>query len=534
KIIVELKDGGQTLIRVSDNGTGMEHNEALLSLERYATSKVYRDEDLFTIATLGFRGEALPSIASVSHMCIITKTKNSLSGTRIVVQGGNIKQVSETGAPEGTMVEVSHLFSNTPARRKFLKTLKTELGHITDCVTKIALAYPQIHFRIIHNSRVIGNWPAVGEPLQRIVDILGLSVRDQLFPLDYQKDLLKITGAVAAPGISRSTSRSVNVFINGRTVTERLIEKGIQKAYHGRLLKGKFPLAVIFVSLPFDQVDVNVHPTKSVVRFEDPKLVHDAVVDVVTKTLEIYGRPYVKEAKAQEGVTTHSSYMRPSISGSPILTLRESENGIEKSGQAPLFPDTGLSSLQVIGQVSNTYILCESSTGLVLIDQHAAHERILFESLKVAYRNSDIPIQQLLVPEILELNFRESDILDSVRGDLQGLGLEMEPFGWRTYLIKSVPSILINREIGPLIKEISELADEIQCSSDFETLLAECFKIMSCHGAIRANQELRKEEMEALLKQLDRLENPSHCPHGRPTWIIWTMRRIEKEFKRLL
>jgi len=537
KVVVEIKKGGRALIRVSDNGTGMDRDDALLSIERYATSKIYDEKDLFSIATLGFRGEALPSIASVSNMEIVTRAAASEVGTRIIVGGGKIKEVAQIGAPKGTMISVNRLFFNTPARLKYLKTEQTEMGHISDTVSRMALAWPDIHFKFLHNGRVLANWSSTTTPLNRIVDVLGEDLTDRLYEVDHNGGKVRVHGFVASPDISRTTSRALYVYVNGRFVRDKVLDHAVMEAYAGHLMKGKFPLVVLFVNLAHDEVDVNVHPTKNSVRFEAPKQVHEVVVRAVSESLRRFDRPRWGQAQIvkpiQRPIPYRLSPPREAVS-EPRSELRPRTYSHAPETTMPLWPEKSFSSLRIIGQLHNTYIVCESEDGLVLIDQHAAHERFVFESLKTAYSRSAITTQGLLVPETLELNHREAGILEALLKDLKDMGLEIEPFGGNTYLIKSVPALLAGRPIKPLVMEIVEKAAEIGLASGLHRGVEECLTIMACHGAIRANQKLAHEQMRALLEQLDTLENASHCPHGRPTYIHRTMRQVEKDFKRIV
>ncbi len=537
KVVVEIKKGGRVLIRVSDNGTGMGRDDALLSVERYATSKIYEEKDLFSIATLGFRGEALPSIASVSDMEIVTRAAASEVGTRVIVGGGKIKEVAEIGAPKGTMISVNRLFFNTPARRKYLKTEQTEMGHISDTVTRMALAWPGIHFKFLHNGRVLANWSSTTTPLNRIVDVLGEDLADRLYEVDDNGSNVRAHGFVASPDISRTTSRALYVYVNGRFVRDKVLDHAVMEAYAGHLMKGKFPLVVLFVNLARDQLDVNVHPTKNSVRFEAPKQVHDVVVRAVSESLQRFDRPRWGQAQIVKPIQRPIPYrLSPPRGGvsEPRSELSPRTYRHAPETTLPLWPEKSFSSLRIIGQLHNTYIVCESEDGLVLIDQHAAHERFVFEALKAAYSRSAITTQGLLVPETLELSHREAGILEALLKDLGDMGLEIEPFGGNTYRIKAIPALLAGRPGKPLVMEIIEKAAEIGLASGLHRGVDECLTIMACHGAIRANQKLAYEQMKALLEQLDTLEHGSHCPHGRPTYVHRTLRQVEKDFKRIV
>jgi DNA mismatch repair protein MutL len=537
KVMVEIKKGGRALILVSDNGIGMDRDDALLSIERYATSKIHGEKDLFSIATLGFRGEALPSIASVSEMEIVTRPASSQAGTRITVNGGKIKEVTEVGAPKGTMISVSSLFFNTPARRKYLKTEKTEMGHISDMITRTALAWPDIHFKFLHNGRVLGNWSPTENPLHRIIDIIGGDVEGRLNEVEYEDAGVRVQGFVASPDIVRTTRRGLYLYVNGRFVRDKVLDHAVIEAYSGRLMKGKFPLSVLFVGLGHDQVDVNVHPTKSSVRFAAPKQVHDIVARAVSGCLKRFDRPTWGETRTIEPsrrpVPYKLSPLRVAVSEPGPEPTPGPPKAVPEATQ-PLWPGKTFSSLRVIGQLHNTYIVCESEDGFVLIDQHAAHERVVYESLKTAYKRSAIVTQGLLVPETIELSHREAGILESVLEDLRNMGIEIEPFGGKTYLIKSVPALLAGKSVKPLIMEIVEKAADIGLLSNMDHAVDECLAIMACHGAIRANQQLGEKQIKALLEQMDDVPQASRCPHGRPTLIRQSLREVEKDFKRIV
>jgi DNA mismatch repair protein MutL len=557
RIIIDVEKGGQSLIQVSDNGAGMNNADALLAIERYATSKISSDDDLFAIRTLGFRGEALPSIASVSRFQLVTRDKSSDAGTEIVVEGGQVKSVSEVGAPVGTMVAVRQLFFNTPARKKFLKTVGTEMGHIADTVSRMALDRPGVQFRLSHNNKTVKSWPPVSEHLDRVADVLGKDTRPDLHAIEFSRNGLLISGWICSPRVTRHTSRGLYIFVNGRFVRDRTVQHGIFKGFAQRLVKGQFPVAVVFIKIPFDQVDVNVHPAKNEVRFVKPQAVHEAVKSAIAQTLYEVDRvdwlPPDRQQNQQPQNLTRiadplSSY-RPV--GRKEFGIWNAEFGIkngEKEAvassqkqearsqrqQEPVFDTKGFSALRVVGQLHNTYIVCESDAGLVLIDHHAAHERILYEQLQRRAADQPSVAQKLVVPETLELNFSEAEILGQLMADLKLLGLEVEPFGKNTFVVKTVPLLLAGRDVRPLIYEIVEKIAAASDSSGLKAVLDECRRVMACHGAMRANQTLDGQQIRKLLQQLDDCENPSHCPHGRPTWVRWDLDTLEKSFKRIV
>jgi len=565
RIIIEVEKGGQSFMRVSDNGVGMRHDDALLAIQRYATSKISSDDDLFSIRTLGFRGEALPSIAAVSRFRLITRDHTTDTGTEIIVEGGKIKNVAEIGAPEGTLISVKQLFFNTPARQKFLKTVGTEMSHIADIVARIALGHPEVQFRLIHNDKVVKSWPLVSQHLDRVVDVLGKDSRPDLHPIEIARNGVSISGWICSPRVTRRTSRGLYIFVNGRFVRDRSIQHGIFQGYAQRLVKGQFPIAAVFIKVPFDQVDVNVHPTKNEVRFVNPHLVHEAVKSAIAQTLyeidRLNWRPEnrppspeeLKTSQVGESISSFTpsagkelpsrhagpsypeiSFRRPETSNQRPATSRQPPAASRQRYQTPIWELQGFSGLRVIGQLHNLYIICESDGGLVIIDQHAAHERIFFEQLKQRGNKQPPAAQKLLVPETLELSFREADILGQMLLDLKSLGLEIEPFGGNTFVIKAVPALLCERELKPMIYEMVEKTAAVGYSPGLENTLDQCRMVMACHGAIRANQELSEAQVKGLLQQLDECENPSRCPHGRPTWVRWDLATLEKLFKRVV
>jgi DNA mismatch repair protein MutL len=562
RIIIEVEKGGQSLIQVSDNGVGMRSDDALLAIERYATSKISTDADLFAINTLGFRGEALPSIASVSRFSLITRDASSDAGTEVIVEGGNVKSVSEVGAPPGTMVSVKQLFFNTPARKKFLKTVGTEMSHIAGTVARVALGHPEVQFRLVHNHKAVKSWPHVSQHLDRIVDVLGKDVKSALHAIELKQNGLSVSGWIGSPRITRRTSRGLYIFVNDRFVRDRTIQHGVFQGFAQRLVKGQFPIAVVFIKIPFDQVDVNVHPTKNEVRFVNPRQVHEAVKSAIAQTLyeveRVSWRPADGPQRRQsrnastvaESMTaftppgraalssrqakfayTESDFRQPATDDRhPATTRHQTEAG----SQEPLFDSSGFSALKVVGQLHGTYIVCESDAGLVLIDHHAAHERILFEQLQRRAADQQAAAQQLVVPETIELNFREAEILGQMLADLKTFGLAVEPFGKNTFIIKAVPALLSGRDVKPMIYEIVEKTAAVGYSPELKDVLDECRMVMACHGALRAHQALTEKQIEKLLRQLDACDHPSHCPHGRPTWIRWDLATLEKSFKRIV
>ncbi|ACL06170.1 DNA mismatch repair protein MutL [Desulfatibacillum aliphaticivorans] len=601
RIVVEVKKGGRSLIQVADNGDGMDKDDALLCLERYATSKIYTDDDLFSISTLGFRGEALPSIGSVSRLTLITRKKDNPAGTKVVMQGGKIVNVSEIGAPPGTMITVADLFYNVPARRKFLKTVATEMGHIADTMSAMALGWPETAFELIHNDRKLFSWPAAQDPQDRIADVLGKDVAPGLIRFSQKEPEVSIEGCLAMPEFSRTTKRGLYIFVNGRLVTDKLVTHALMEGYKGRLMKGKYPVAVVFLRVPPDQVDVNVHPAKAEVRFVNGAMVHQALSSTVKESLDALDQTpwksapkppvrteanedllrqppsqesfssFVKEEpswiKAAAATPPQAPMYRPEprfdapreprrpsspSSHSAALSPQPREDSAfsrpeppvpdpgtvqpepykAPQSQAAAAPQDGVSDLKALGQFANAYVICRSSKGLLIVDQHAAHERILFEQFKKHMEVGGIEIQNLLIPETFELSHIEAEILERILPDLQKTGIDVDRFSGRTFVVKAAPAMLANSDIGKIVKEMVEKVAEAGGNAHFFDALDECLIVMACHGSVRAHQSLSIQEMDALLKQLEACERPSQCPHGRPTWLLWTEYDLERAFKR--
>ena len=574
RITVEVERGGRSTIQVADNGAGMSHDDALLAIERYATSKIVNDDDLFAIGTLGFRGEALPSIAAVSRFVMETRVAEDETGTRIDLEGGKLRDVSRIGAPPGTLVTVRNLFFNTPARRKFLKAINTEMGHIADTVASIALGWPKVRFRLNHNGRIVKDWPAA-DPGRRVADVLGRDVEGRLRPVEKVNGEIRISGWAAAPSVTRTTARSTYIFVNGRWVRDRLIGHALAAGYSGRLMKGQYPVAVLSLTTDPHTVDVNVHPTKSEVRFVQGNRIHEAVRSAVADALQGSDRPGTspppgsppppsqpdrnpprhshppppirRSDQVQESPTDYpppepargSSEPRgdmPPAPG-PESLPGPAEAPRTRPAQTPIWEGGGFADLRVIGQLRGTYILCEAPDGLLIIDQHAAHERVLFERFRSHAEGLAGATQGLLVPETVDLSYTEVRIIEHLMPALADRGLVIEPFGGRTVVVKSAPAPLADREMAPLIREMAEkIAQEVPEAASGEGLdraLAAGVIRMACHGAIRAGRLLSDPEIGALLAQLDRCEDPGHCPHGRPTWIRWDHRFFEKSFGRM-
>ncbi len=558
-ITIEVEKSGKSLIRVSDDGIGLSRDDALLSIERYATSKIFTKEDLFSISTMGFRGEALPSIASVSKFTMVTRPENKDTGTRIEILGGKIHNVSDIGAPVGTLVEVKDLFFNTPARKKFLKSDNTEISHISDGIAGMALGHPDIRFRLFSNKVLQKNYPSGDSLFQRTVNVLGTEVSKKMNEIRYSEDGLTLSGYCVHPDIVRNSSSKIFLFVNRRLVYDRGLISAIFQGYRGRLMKGRYPLVVLFIDIAFDEVDVNVHPTKREVRFFNHQRVYEAVSGAI-------GRSFSMAQKNISGYSSSNisqSSIPPAFYPDKPVYIRENDSPrVEqsmmtwgKSENKPMDNEPGRKEIcipeplkgqppaerlfspdppRIIGQIMGTYILAESEAGLMLIDQHAAHERIVYEALKKKISSFETIRQELIIPETMELNYKESDILISLMPDLSSLGIEVEPFGGTTFVIKSIPSIISQKEMKPILMEIIEKISTEKDEFSKDGWLDECIILMACHKAVRANLKMNVMEMQALLRDLETCDNPMHCPHGRPIRVIMSKNDLEKLFKRIV
>jgi len=535
EISILVEGGGLHRIRVIDNGTGMGREDALTAFQRYATSKVKASEDLATIQTLGFRGEALPSIASVSRVKMVTKDEESLSGEEIWLEAGRVREIRETGCPRGTDVAVQDLFFNTPARRKFQRSVSTEFSHVTEVVVRIALAHCGIHFRLFHHEKRILDIPVTKERIVRIGSLLGREIYRALHRVSVRMDSLEIDGYLSDPGSTRPNPKGIYVYVNGRFIRDRIIHHAIMEGYRNLIPKDRYPVAVLFLSLPPWSVDINVHPTKNEVRFSSTELIHRGVVALCQDLMQgpsercqedTVGRgeslaPPLTIREFTPSYSTLPSAAHPSTGGPDVEPLR---GGV-------LFKQPSFS-LRILGQLDSTYLICESPGGLVLIDQHAAHERIVFERLKRGVENEQPEAQRLLFPETVELSAAELEAVQRYLPELKRLGFELEPFGRNTLAIKSIPLILSQGDCCQIVSDLIRdlISEETQGGmvKDIDTAL----KVTACHGSIRSGQALSMGEMTMLLNEMEEEGFFQTCPHGRPACIQIGLSELEKMFGR--
>jgi len=535
EISVWVEGSGVSLMRVSDDGEGITPEELPLALERYSTSKFKDEADLFRISTLGFRGEALPSIAAVSKLEIVSRTRHEAAGARLKVEGGRKGEPEVTGSPVGTTVEVRDLFFNTPARRKFLKSPATELGHILDVINRMALARGDVHFRLYHAGKMLCDHVAAPRSQDRLRQVLGAEMAAGMAPFSWSRGRTRITGSLSLAPSSFSNSRYLFAYVNRRFVRDRILTHAILKGYETLLMKGRYPAVLLYLDIPFEEVDVNVHPAKYEVRFRRQSEVYDAVVEAIRGGLKREAkRPAEKIVQAGERTVLE-------IHESPLpYPPTSSEVGLElsRAGFAECERDIGnirpgfFSSLEILGQVLGCYLVCASRRGVALIDQHAAHERVAFEKMRHQLDQGEIERQNLLIPQLLELPVAEAALLEQSLGMVEPLGFSVEAFGPNTFAIKAVPALFPPGDFREVLRRmVAELA-EVGRSAALGEGLEERLMTIACHSVIRANRKLEREEIRALLRELDQIDFATQCPHGRPVLLEFTQEQLERMFKR--
>ena len=552
ELLVEVEQGGKRLIRVTDNGCGMGKDDLFLAIERHATSKIATAADLFALQTLGFRGEALPSIASVSRLRLTSRPATQELGWQLYVEGGTVRHAEALGTAAGTVVEVRDLFFNTPGRRKFLRSDDTEFGHLADVVMRLALARPDIQMRLTHNGRTHLEAYRHQRLDERAAALLGRSLTADLLPVEAESgDGELLTGLLGGPALNRSTSSHLYTYVNGRFVRDRVVQHAILEGYRTLLEKRRFPVAVLFLDLPPAMVDVNVHPTKHEVRFREQQRVHDFVAETVRSRLLGTGLtpaepgtgvaaprslPVVAELSAmapssgvQEALAAYGKRMP--VTAEPAW--RVGGKGValawpSAASPAPLLP----ADWRLIGQYLNSYLVCQAGSDLVLVDQHAAHERIGFEKLRRQLRADGIEKQCLLLPVVIECDHRQTAVIKEHLADYARLGFELEPFGGQTFTLLTQPQLLAGADPERLILDLAEELAQIGRGSSLDAALDQVLMRLACHAMIRANQALARPEMEALLAELAAIDFGSHCPHGRPVIRKLGRSEIERFFHR--
>ncbi|HEX4580685.1 MAG TPA: DNA mismatch repair endonuclease MutL [Acidobacteriaceae bacterium] len=609
RIRIEVEGGGRKLIRIADNGCGMMRDDALLAFERHATSKLRTSDDLLAIATLGFRGEALPSIASISRLEIDTRAEEESAGTHVEIVGGRMHRVEDAGLPPGTTIAVRDLFFNTPARRKFLKSETTELAHVTALVTHYALAHPDKHFELHSATHALLQAPPVAESADRIFQIFGKETLDHLLPVAAEIDLervglpapppwkqdedyeppvpghLRLSGFTSKPELEKLNRNSIYSFVNRRLVRDRLLLHAVSDAYRNILPPTSFPVVLLFLELPPEEVDVNVHPAKTEVRFRQPSFVHDFVRDTLRNKL-IQARPAMGFLAALETHAIASPSLLPSVSALPgapesapftgsadSLTLEPARiapsaqrldftaatNGAAIAAQegaalaaltAELVPSLAkssapvaiaeeattlhaLASLKPIGQLRESFILATNEEGLWIVDQHVAHERVLFEKILREREVERVQRQRLLMPLLIDLTPAQMVAFAQIAAELEQNGFEVEPFGPRTLAIKAAPVGLEGRELERMLIEVLEQSDRLDQRENLSSARSRIAASIACHSAIKINMPLDPERMAWLLRELGKTELPTSCPHGRPIALRYSWKDIERAFHRI-
>ena len=546
KIEVSIRRGGISLVRVVDDGCGMDRDDALLCLERHATSKIRSAADLSAISTLGFRGEALPSIASVSRFRLSTREPGAVAGSEIVVSGGRIETVRDGGEAPGTQIEVRSLFYNLPARRKFLRTENTESRHVEHQLHLQVIGHPEVAFALVRDERVVFQLPATNSLRDRIRDLHGNELVEQLaeVPAPAPGAHVQISGLLGRAGVSRQTRAQQIVFVNGRAIESPVLTAALREGYHTALMKGQFPVTFLFVTLDPAAVDVNVHPAKREVRFRDPSAVREAVVAAVRATLEGGRKDWQEQFRPPPSITPPASdqsrtsldvLWREDVAAvvSTAGLAQPSEDHLMGVRPAPAAgPTAATPEFQIIGVLNRLYVLMENAAGLVLVDQHAAHERILFEELRRRMEEKGVPSQRLLLPQTFDLPPRDAEWVERNLATLQKMGIGIEPFGAQTFKIDSLPTFLSTPDAVSFIRGVIDGLRTVSNSSSALRLGEDMIAKTVCRQAVKANDPLRYLEIEKLIRDLLACELPYCCPHGRPTMIQISHTELEKKFGR--
>ena len=559
RIEISITDGGLSEIIVGDNGSGMAPDDAVLAFARHATSKIRNAADLENILTLGFRGEALPSIAAVSRLSLRTRTAGSVSGTGLVIEGGNTLNCYETGSPLGTLISIRELFFNTPARKKHMKTPNVEAGHVSDVVNKFAMGYPEISFQLKSNNRILLKTPVNGSLRDSIAAVYGAEIARDMLVLEAANDTTRLWGYIGKPSLSRASRSHQTVYINGRFVRNRIISEAVEKAYHSMLMTGRYPVFVIRIALNPSEVDVNVHPAKTEVRLLDsldlPEFITEEVSRVLcanrlippaavpkktftgikpAKPVQEVWEPEFNEPAPEPGSVSEMpevDYRSASEAAASVpFTPAETETAAR---DAVADPEQGFPWLRPIGQINATFIAAQGMDGMYLIDQHAAHERILYE--KFMDRPEEFTVsEQLLFPVTLELTHQEVQVLNENIVIMTDLGFIVEHFGGDSFLIRAIPAAVVKNGAKEIFLDLLDYFSHNRYTISDKALKEKLLIMMACKSAIKANDRLGMPEIESLLNQLAETRNPYTCPHGRPTLIHFSGYDLEKMFKRVL
>jgi len=537
EITIEVESAGKRLIVVIDNGSGIPKEELGLALSRHATSKLARAEDLFRIQTLGFRGEALASIGSVSRMTVESRTADAQAGARLEVDGGKLGKIKEVGIPRGTRVIVQDLFYNVPARLKFLKTDNTERRHIEALVTRYAMAYPEVRWELVVDGKPSLQTSGNGDRREVLASLYGLEIAKEMLMVDFKEGGGHIHGFISPISLTRSNRREITIFVNGRWVKDTALTAAIIKAYHTMLMVGRYPIVVLFLDLPPETVDVNVHPAKAEVRFREGNLVFSRTQRAVRRALLAYSPvPDLRPRQLWGGKPSEDQKRIDPVWGmsAEIQTDRVLD---EEKTQPRISIHTGaldtdaLPLLRLIGQVASTYLVAEGPDGLYLIDQHAAHERVLFEQLMAQQSQNNVPAQNLLEPVNVVLPPEKSRLLQEQLSILEKLGFQVEPFGPNTFTVRAIPALLLGGDpeaaLNVLVEDFEEDETPLATAKEAKMTARICKRM-----AVKGGQTLSPEEQRALLQNLEKCQSPRTCPHGRPTMIHLSADLLERQFGR--
>jgi DNA mismatch repair protein MutL len=577
RIDVTVEQGGGELIRVADNGCGIAADELPLAVASHATSKIRQADDLFSVRTLGFRGEALASIAEVSRLTLRSRTATSenggTSGAELEVVGGQPRPVVPCGCPVGTSIEVRNLFFNTPVRHKFLRSTQTEMGHTTEALTRLALAHPRVHFTLTHNGRLVHDLAPVDDVRHRIAAFFGQEIADDLIEIESESDGVSLAGFVANPMHSRASGRMQYLFLNGRAIRDRALQHALGEAYRGLLLTGRQPICFLRLEMPADEVDVNVHPTKQEVRFQDGGRLYSQLLGTLrtkflTTDLAARGKTataawtsanrddgaeagaavsqlvhWAKEQLGQPSREATPLTNAPSPRSEPLRLHRLDAPPYQRFDaahpQQVLCEDAGdhgsapAAAPRAALQVHNRYLVVETDAGLEVIDQHALHERILYEQLRDKVLAGGLESQRLLVPEPVDLAASEAAAVLDERALLAKLGVEVEPFGGETVLVSSYPAMLANWRPAEVLRDLVEKLLAGGRAPEPRDLLDEMLHMFACKAAVKFGDRLTPEEIDALVAQRHLAQDSHHCPHGRPTTLVFTREDLDRQFQRI-
>ena len=560
KIVVQIEDGGRRLISISDNGCGIDADDLATAFAPHATSKIRTDADLATISTMGFRGEALASIASVSAVTITSRTADSIEANRMTIDCGDRQPVAPCSADKGTTIEVRNIFYKLPARRKFLRTANTEMSHITEYFTRIALAHCDLDMTLIHNGRQLYRLVGDQSVTERIAQLFSKDIAASLIRTRGDEKGVTVTAYLGHPSRARGNNKYQYIFLNKRHIRDKFIGHAMKEAYRGLIEPNKYPIVFLFIELPANAFDVNVHPTKIEVRFENPNLIHSQVLAVLREKLlatdldvsaqlpasnvsmaDMFPSSAADTARQERISEAMSDFFSTHKQSSADQQRFRFSTGAQASHrQEPVqYPAAGYAADAHVPappksflQIHSSYIVTQTGEGFVIIDQHALHERIIYEQLCRKLADGELTSQRLLIPETFELNDAQLDAVKSNTELIEKIGIELEPFGPRTMAIQSFPAIL--DKVGPLefMQDLLDMLTDKTLGLDAERLLHEILDMAACKAAIKAGQSLTDQEMQQLLADKDTVERASRCPHGRPTAIKFSLSDLEKQFKR--